>query len=97
MAKKKESITYSDDHKVIYCDHLVRFGFGPIVSKLDFGIIDDIDPVDGKVSILTTIIIPTTNLVDVIPLLNEQAKNPQVRGDIISKLKEIISNLEEKK
>jgi hypothetical protein len=36
-------------------------------------------------------------LIDVIPLLNEQSKNPEVRKDILSKLNEIISSLEEEK
>lgn len=95
MVKKKGTIDYSDNHKTIYCDHLVRFGFGPVVSKLDFGIIEDMDSSDGKVSILTTIMIPTPNLIDVIPLLYRQAKSQEVRKDMISKLNEIISKLED--
>ncbi|HDR2846419.1 TPA: hypothetical protein QCK30_004981 [Enterobacter sichuanensis] len=95
MVKKKGPIEYSENHKTVYCDHLVRFGFGPVVSKLDFGIINDIDSGDERVSIQTTIIIPTPNLIDVIPLLHDQSKNPEVRNDIISKLSEIISSLEE--
>ena len=97
MVKKKDQIVYGDNHKTVYCDHLVRFGFGPVVSKLDFGTINDIDSGDEHVSIQTTIIIPTPNLIDVIPLLNEQSKNPEVRKDILSKLNEIISSLEEEK
>lgn len=97
MVKKKDQIAYGDNHKTVYCDHLVRFGFGPVVSKLDFGTINDIDSGNEQVSIQTTIIIPTPNLIDVIPLLNDQSKKPEVRGEIISKLKEMISNLEEEK
>ncbi|WP_226093625.1 hypothetical protein LF929_021005 (plasmid) [Dickeya oryzae] len=97
MAKKKGSIVYSENHKTVYCDHLIRFGFGPVVSKLDFGTINDIEIGDEHASIQTTIIIPTTNLMDVIPLLNEQSKKPETKREIISKLNEIISNLEEEK
>ena len=77
MVKKKDQIAYGDNHKTVYCDHLVRFGFGPVVSKLDFGTINDIDSGNEQVSIQTTIIIPTPNLIDVIPLLNDQSKKSE--------------------
>lgn len=95
MNKKKGSIVYSDNHKTVFCDHLVRFGFGPVVSKLDFGTIEDMDAGSEQIAIQTTIIIPTPNLIDVIPLLNEQSKNKDVRKEIVSKLNEIISHLDE--
>jgi len=95
MVKKKELIVYSEHHNTVYCEHLIRFGFGPVVSKLDFGIVNDMDPGNEQVIIQTTMIIPTPNLIDVIPLLHEQSKNPETRVEIISKLNEIISKLKE--
>jgi len=95
MAKKKELIVYSEHHKTVYCEHLIRFGFGPVVSKLDFGIVNDMETGNEHVAIQTTIVIPTPNLIDVIPLLHEQSKNPETRTEIISKLNEIISKLKE--
>lgn len=84
---------FAQNHKTIYADHIMRFAFGPVVSKLDFGISHDMG--DQLPEISTTVIIPTPNLLDVLPLIIEQSKNPAIQNEMISKLKNIIAKFEE--
>ena len=80
---------FAQNHKTIYADHIMRFAFGPVVSKLDFGISHDMGDQ------LPTVIIPTPSLLDVLPLIIEQSKNPAIQNEMISKLKNIIAKFEE--
>ena len=45
---------FAQNHKTIYADHIMRFAFGPVVSKLDFGISHDMG--DQLPEISTTVI-----------------------------------------
>ena len=40
--EKKSNIVFSGNHQTNYCEHLIRFSLGPVVSKLDFGLLNDI-------------------------------------------------------
>lgn len=50
---------------------------------------------DQLPEISTTVIIPTPSLLDVLPLIIEQSKNPAIQNEMISKLKNIIAKFEE--
>ncbi len=84
----------AQNHQTIYADHIMRFAFGPVVSKLDFGISHDMG--QQLPEITATVIIPTPNLLEVLPLIIEQSKNPAVKDELIGKLKNIINQFEEK-
>ena len=89
----EHELKFAQSHKTIYADHIMRFAFGPVVSKLDFGISHELG--DQLPEISTTVIIPTPNLLDVLPLIIEQSKNPEVKDEMVSKLKNIIAKFEE--
>ncbi|MFC3902063.1 hypothetical protein SAMN05421749_105112 [Acinetobacter marinus] len=95
MSKKdKESILkISENHQTIYCDHLFRFALGPIVSKLDFGMLiergDSEEP-----EITTTLIVPTPHLLDALPLILQQSQNPEIKGELAAKLKQLLKSYE---
>ncbi|KQG97046.1 hypothetical protein APC57_03970 [Acinetobacter baumannii] len=86
-------LKFAQNHKTIYADHIMRFAFGPVVSKLDLGISRDLG--DQLPEISTTVVIPTPSLLDVLPLIIEQSKNPEIQNEMISKLKNIIAKFEE--
>ncbi|ESN06203.1 hypothetical protein NY598_20595 [Enterobacter hormaechei] len=93
MSKEKK-IQYGKNHQVVFADHLVRFGVGPQVSKLDFGVIDDID--QSKIDISTTITIPTSHLFDIIKKINNQLNEDAVKQDVVKKLNGIINEINKK-
>jgi len=91
---KKESevsIKYSSNHQTIYSDHLIRFGLGPIVSKLEFGLVNEDDEI---VNITTTIITPTSNLLDVLPLINKQSNDENTKKAIVTRIRKILEKFE---
>lgn len=91
MSESKE-IKYSDNHQVIYVDHMIRFGVGPMISKIDFFVIDDLDK--SKIEISKTIAMPTNHFYDAMKLISEQLKTDKVKDDVLSKLKEAIKKIE---
>lgn len=94
-SKKEINLVISNDHKTIYCDHLFRFALGPTVSKLDFGTLVEHEELNHEVpEITTTLIIPTLNLLDVLPLIIEQSKTEEVRAEMLNKLNKIIEKFE---
>lgn len=95
MSKKdKESILkLSDNHQVIYCDNLFRFALGPIVSKLDFGVLIEQGDYEQP-EITTTLIVPTPHLLQVLPLISEQSQNSEIKEELASKLKKILESYE---
>ncbi len=95
MSKKdKESILkFSENHQVIYCDHLFRFALGPIVSKLDFGILIEQGDYEQP-EITTTLIVPTPHLLDILPLISEQSQKPEIKEELSAKLKQLIKSYE---
>ena len=88
---KEKKIQYSKNHQVIFADHLVRFGIGPLVSKLDFGVIDDLD--QSKVEISRTITLPTNHLFDIVQKMHDQINQDVVKKDVVKKLNAVISEI----
>lgn len=89
----KSELKFSNNHQTIYCDHLFRFSLGPIVSKLDFGMLTQREE-EEKPEITTTLIIPTPHLLDVLPLITSQSQDPKVKDELHSKLKVLLSSFE---
>lgn len=82
------NIAFSDKHQTVYAEHLLRFALGPVVSKLDFGVVDDLHD-ESKAEIINTIVIPTENLINVLPLIIGQLENPTIQNGLIKKLDNI--------
>lgn len=96
-SKKEINLVMSNAHQTIYCDHLFRFALGPTISKLEFGVLVENDELNHEVpEITTTLIVPTLNLLDVLPLIIEQSKTEEVRTELLSKLNKIIEKFESK-
>lgn len=95
MSKKDQEIglKLSDNHQTIYCDHLFRFALGPIVSKLDFGLLIDKNGSEQP-EITTTLIVPTPHLLDILPLISEQSQKTEVKEELSSKLKQLLKSFE---
>ncbi|HAV4140215.1 TPA: hypothetical protein JIN62_003825, partial [Acinetobacter baumannii] len=91
---KKSNIVFSGNHQTNYCEHLIRFSLGPVVSKLDFGLLNDIQD-QSKAEITNSIVIPTENLIDVIPLIVAQLENPSVKKGLLKKLDDIKNSLKD--
>lgn len=92
--EKKSNIVFSGNHQTNYCEHLIRFSLGPVVSKLDFGLLNDIQD-QSKAEITNSIVIPTENLIDVIPLIVAQLENPSVKKGLLKKLDDIKNSLKD--
>lgn len=93
MSKEKK-IQYGKNHQVVFADHLVRFGVGPQISKLDFGVIDDID--QSKIEISTTIAMPTSHLFDIIGKIHNQINDDALKQDVVKKLNALINEINKK-
>lgn len=88
------NIAFSDKHQTFYAEHLLRFALGPIVSKLDFGVVDDLHD-ESKAEITNTIVIPTDNLINVLPLIIAQLENPTIQNGLIKKLDNMKESLKD--
>lgn len=88
------NIAFSNKHQTFYTEHLLRFALGPVVSKLDFGLVDDLHE-ESKAEITSTIIIPTENLINVLPLIIAQLENPSVKNGLIKKLDNMKESLKD--
>lgn len=86
--EKTPNITFSRNHQTAYCEHLLRFALGPSVSKLEFGLVNDLQE-PSVAEITNSIVIPTEKLIEVIPLIIAQLENPNIKKGLIKKLENI--------
>ena len=94
-SKKEINLKMSTTHQSIYCDHLFRFALGPTISKLEFGVLIEDDKGDDEVpEITTTLLIPTLNLLEVLPFVLEQRKTDETKAELLNKLHKLIDKLE---
>lgn len=90
----KSDISFSNKHQTFYTEHLLRFALGPVVSKLDFGVVDELHE-ESKAEITSTIVIPTENLINVLPLMIAQLENPNLKNSLIKKLDNLKESIKE--
>lgn len=90
--EKPNSIFYSTNHQNVFCEHLVRFGLGPTISRLEFGSVNGLDTKD--VAIEFSLRIPTSSLLNAIPALYRDLEEESFKEQLVNDLKGIIEQLE---
>lgn len=92
--KDSKKVIYSNHHQNLFCEHLVRFGLSPTVSRLEFGSLDNLDS-EEKMAIELTLKIPTFSLLRAIPTLYKDLEDEEFKKQLITDLKNVIEQLEE--
>ncbi|MBP6496538.1 MAG: hypothetical protein KA291_08680 [Psychrobacter sp.] len=90
--EKSKNILYSTNHQNVFCEHLVRFGLGPTISRLEFGSVNGLDTKDVVVEF--SLRIPTSSLLSAIPALYRDLEEDSFKEQLVNDLKGIIVQLE---
>lgn len=87
-------VVYSKHHQNIFCEHLVRFGLSPTISRLEFGSLDNLDS-EETMAVELTLKIPTFSLLSAIPTLYKDLEDEDFKKQLITDLKNVIEQLED--